>query len=167
MTVLKKINAFYSKYKQIILYLLFGAITTVVSLTACYITLKVGVVFWHDENGEPTRMLDVLGSTFQWIAGVTVAFITNKKWVFTEAEKGVSSGFEQFFKFAGGRIATYFLEVGVNLGAIALFEMSGYRAFEVLGISVTSRLWAKAISSVIIVIANYFISKLIVFKKKI
>ena len=49
---------------------------------------------------------------------------------------------------------------------IALFEMSGYRAFEVLGISVTSRLWAKAISSVIIVIANYFISKLIVFKKK-
>jgi putative flippase GtrA len=165
-TVLEKIKAFYSKHRQIILYLLFGALTTVVSLTTCYITLRVGVIFMHDENGEPTRMLDVLGSTLQWISGVTVAFITNKKWVFTEAEKGIRSGAKQFFKFASGRIVTYFLEVGVNLGAIALFDVAGYRAFEVLGISVTSRLWAKVISSVIIVIANYFISKLIVFKNK-
>ena len=116
---MEKIKAFYRKHKQIILYLLFGALTTVVSLTTCYITLKIGVIFMHDENGEPTRLLDVLGSTFQWISGVTVAFITNKKWVFTEAEKGISSGARQFAKFASGRIVTYFLEVGVNLGAIA------------------------------------------------
>ena len=163
---MEKIKAFYRKHKQIILYLLFGALTTVVSLTTCYITLKIGVIFMHDENGEPTRLLDVLGSTFQWISGVTVAFITNKKWVFTEAEKGISSGARQFAKFASGRIVTYFVEVGVNLGAIALFEAVGYRAFTVLGIAVTSRLWAKLISSVIIVITNYFISKLIVFKNK-
>ena len=163
---MEKIKAFYRKHKQIILYLLFGALTTVVSLTTCYITLKIGVIFMHDENGEPTRLLDVLGSTFQWISGVTVAFITNKKWVFTEAEKGISSGARQFAKFASGRIVTYFLEVGVNLGAIALFNAVGYRAFTVLGIAVTSRLWAKLISSVIIVITNYFISKLIVFKNK-
>lgn len=163
---MKKIKEFCEKHRQIILYLLFGLITTVASLTACFVTLKVGVIFIHDENGEPTQLLDILGSTVQWVSGVTVAFITNKKWVFTEAEKGTASTAKQLAKFAGGRVVTYFLEVGVNLGAIAVIGALGYRAFEVLGIFVTSRVWAKAISSIIVVIANYFISKLIVFKKK-
>lgn len=163
---MEKIRSFCKKHREIILYLLFGAVTTVASLTACFITLKVGVIFIHDENGEPTQLLDVLGSTFQWIAGVTVAFITNKKWVFTEAESGTLSTVKQLAKFAGGRVATYFLEVAVNLGAIALFDVLGYRAFEFVGISVTSRVWAKIISSFIVVVANYFISKLVVFKKK-
>ncbi|MBO7310740.1 MAG: GtrA family protein [Clostridia bacterium] len=163
---MNRLKEFYSRHKEILLYLLFGGITTVVSLTTCFITLKVGVLFIHDENGAPTELLDVLGSTLQWIAGVTVAFITNKKWVFKQAERGAASAVTQFFKFAGGRVATYFLEVAVNLGIIALLEYLGYRAFEVLGFSVTVRLWAKVISSFGVVVANYFISKLIVFKSK-
>ncbi len=163
---MKKIKLFCGKHREIILYLLFGVITTVISLGACYITLKVGVLFIHDENGEPTRLLDVLGSTFQWISGVAVAFVTNKKWVFTEAERGASSTAKQLLKFAGGRVFTYFLEVAVNLCSIAAFDAIGYRAFEAFGLSVTSRFLAKIISSVIIVVTNYFISKLIVFKNK-
>ncbi len=163
---MNKIKEFYRKHKEIILYLLFGAVTTVVSLTACFLTLKLGVLFIHDENGNPTELLDVLGSTVQWVSGVTVAFITNKIWVFTQAEKGASSTAKQLFKFAGGRVVTYFLEVAVNLGAIALFEGLGYNAFMLIGISVTARLWAKLISSFCVVVANYFISKLIVFRNK-
>lgn len=163
---MEKIKAFYRKHKEIILYLLFGAVTTVASLTACYLTLKLGVTFIHDENGEPNELLDILASTVQWIAGVAVAFVTNKKWVFTQADKGFASTVRQLLKFSGGRLATYFLEVGVNLGAIALFEALGYISVDVWGFSLTSRLWAKLISSVVIVITNYFISKLIVFRKR-
>ena len=61
---------------------------------------------------------------------------------------------------------TYFVEVFVNLGAIALLEWLGYRAFALIGIEITARFWAKMISSVIVVVSNYFISKLIVFKNK-
>ena len=119
---MNRLKEFYSRHKEIILYLLFGGVTTVVSLTTCFITLKLGVLFIHDENGAPTELLDILGSTMQWISGVTVAFITNKKWVFKQAESGAASTAVQFFKFAGGRVATYFLEAAVNLGIIALLE---------------------------------------------
>ena len=162
----EKIMNLIQKKKQLILYLLFGAVTTVVSLFACYVTLKLGTLIWHDEKGDPTAFVDILGSTSQWVVGVLVAFFTNKKWVFTGAERGVATTAKQFGKFAGGRVITYFVEVFVNLGAIALLEWLGYRAFALIGIEITARFWAKMISSVIVVVSNYFISKLIVFKNK-
>lgn len=165
-----KIKDLYRKYEEIIKYLVFGVITTVASLLACFLTLKFGVLIWHDEAGEPTEFLDILGSTTQWIVGVLVAFFTNKKWVFKNDEHGMKGTGVQLVKFAGARVLTYFLEVGVNLGAIALFEVCGYNAptLTVLSISIvlSSRLWAKVISSVLVVVSNYFISKLVVFKKK-
>ena len=167
---MEKIKNLYKKYKQLILYLFFGVITTVVSVAACFITLKIGVKFMHDEAGEPTALLDVLGSTTQWIVGVLVAFITNRLWVFTDAEKGVKAGFKQLAVFSGSRVVTYFIEVFINLGVIALFESLGYTAptFNLIffSLALTSRIWAKVISSIVVVISNYFISKLLVFKKK-
>lgn len=168
---MEKIKQLYLKHKEIILYLVFGFITTVISLFACYLTLKIGVVFMHDENGEPTELLDVLGSTVQWVSGVLVAFITNKIWVFTDAEKGARQTAKQLVTFAGSRVVTYFVEVFVNLGVIKLLDdVIGYRAFTlpliIISIAITSRVWAKVISSVIVVISNYFISKLLVFRKR-
>ncbi len=169
---MKKLKELYVKYKEIILYLFFGVVTTVVSLAACWVTLKVGVMFdgLRDEAGEPTELLDVIGSTVQWVTGVLVAFFTNKKWVFTDAEKGKSAGARQFFSFCGARVGTYFIEVVINLGVIALFEALNYRAptlnLIVFSLVLSARLWAKVVSSIVVVISNYFISKLLVFKKK-
>ncbi len=165
-----KIKKLLKKYEEIIKYLFFGVVTTVVSLAACWATLKVGVIFLHDSMGEPTELLDVIGSTVQWVAGVLVAFFTNKKWVFTDAEKGKSAGKRQFFTFCGSRVATYFIEVVINLGVIALLEWLGYRApildLVIVTITLSARVWAKVVSSVVVVVSNYFISKLLVFKKK-
>ncbi|MBO5903830.1 MAG: GtrA family protein, partial [Clostridia bacterium] len=167
---MERIKKFYNNHKQLILYLVFGAITTVVSLAVCFLTLRIGVKFMHDEAGEPTEMLDVLGSTTQWVSGVLVAFITNRLWVFTDAEKGVKAGFKQLAVFSGSRVATYFVEVFINLGVIALFDGLGYTAPTLnlifFSLALTSRIWAKLISSIVVVISNYFISKLLVFKKK-
>ena len=167
---MKNFKHLYIKHKEIILYLAFGLITTVVSLLACFATLKIGVVFLHDENGEPTELLDILGSTMQWISGVLVAFVTNKKWVFTNAERGAKQTVKQLLSFSGSRVVTYFVEVVVNLGVIALLELVGYKTITlplvIISIPLTSRIWAKGVSSVIVVISNYFISKLIVFRNK-
>ncbi len=167
---MKRLKELYIKHKQLILYLIFGAITTVVSLLTCYLTLKIGVRYMHDENGDPTELLDILGSTTQWISGVIVAFLTNKLWVFKSAEHGKRATFKQFSIFCGSRVGTYFLEVVINLVTIQLFGWLGYSAIKfnlfALSFDITERVWAKLISSVIVVITNYYISKFWVFRKK-
>ncbi len=164
------IRRIYGKYHQLILYLLFGVITTVASLGICYLTLKVGVLIWHDENGAPTAFLDILGSTTQWVSGVLVSFWTNKKWVFTEAEHGRRATWRQLETFSLSRIGTYFLEVFVNLLAIDILERLHYSELVLnpfgIELALSARLWAKVISSILVVIANYYISKLLVFRKK-
>lgn len=166
----KKLAAFYEKHTEMVLYFTFGLITTVTSLGACYLTLKFGVLIWHDENGDPTEFLDILGSTIQWVVGVLTSFITNKKWVFKNAEHGLGASAKQLLKFSSSRVGTYFLEVFINLGVIALFDALHYRApvlpLGFISLELSSRLWAKIVSSVVVVIVNYFISKLFVFKKK-
>ena len=157
--------------KQLILYLLFGLLTLVCSLLAWYLTLRFGVLLLGDENGDPTAILDILGSTAQWIVGIVVTFTTNKKWVFREAEHGARAATKQFGIFCSSRVLTYFLEVGVNLGMIALLDdVIGYYepVCEVFGrdFELSSRIWAKLVSSVVVIVANYFISKLLVFRKK-
>ena len=169
--MIEKIKNIYQKYKEIILYLIFGVITTVVSLAACYATLKIGALFIGDDPSTAAEMmLDVAGSTVQWVSGVLVAFFTNKKWVFTSAEKGTRATLKQLAVFSGARVATYFIEVFINLGTIALFDLANYKAptlnLLIISLTLTSRIWAKAVSSVVVVVSNYFISKLIVFKKK-
>ena len=166
----EKLKRFIIRKKQLLLYLLFGVLTSVCSLLACYLTLKFGVLVFHDEKGEPTAFLDILGSTTQWIVGVLIAFITNKRWVFVDAEHGGRATAKQFGAFAGARVVTYFLEVVLNLALIAVLEFLHYRTptFPLFGkeIAISARVWAKAFAAVAVVIANYFISKLFIFRKK-
>lgn len=165
-SMMQKLKDFYQKHKEIINYLIFGAITTVASIGAWYATITFGVLFMADETGEPTMLLDAIGSTVQWIVGVAVAFVTNKKFVFVDAEKGIWVTVRQLMAFTGSRVLTYFMELFMNIGMIWVFETLGYKTFEILGFDVTERIWAKLITAVAVVITNYVISKLFVFKRK-
>ena len=164
------VTSLYRKHKQIVNYLFFGVITTVVSLAACFLTLKIGVALFHDENGDPTELLDVIGSTVQWVSGVIVAFITNKLWVFEGSERGFRKTMAQFGVFSASRVGTYFLEVVLNLLFIKLFVLFGYKTLTLtlagIGFDLSARLWAKLIAAVFVVISNYYISKIVVFRKK-
>ena len=128
--MIKKLKELYQKHKEIILYLVFGVITTVVSLGVCYLTLKLGVLFepLRDEAGEPTELLDVIGSITQWVSGVLVAFFVNKRYVFTGSETGRQANLKQLAIFSGGRVATLFVEIVINLGVIAVLDALGYKA---------------------------------------
>ncbi len=165
----EKIKAFYNKHKQLILYGFFGVLVTMVSFAAWKITMELGVLVWHDDKGEPTMFLDVLGSSVQWVVGVATAFITNKKWVFVDAERGWRVTIRQLVSFTGSRVLTFFIEALANLGLIEVFDLVGYKGFhiDIFGIyefDIDGRLWAKVLTAVIVVILNYIISKLFVFK---
>ncbi len=161
-----RLKAFYLKHREVILYLFFGVLCTAVSMGTWYLTMRLGVFFLSDENGDPTTLLDAIGSTTQWIVGVLAAFITNKKWVFVDAERGWRVSLRQFSVFTGSRVLTYFMELFANIGMIFLFQRLGYVSFHILSFEVSERIWAKALTAVAVVIANYFISKLLVFRKK-
>lgn len=161
-----KLKSFCKKHREIIAYLIFGVITTVASLGAWYATMKLGVLFLSDGQGNPTTLLDAIGSTVQWVVGVLVAFVTNKKWVFVDSEKGWRVTMRQLAVFSGSRVLTYFLELGMNIGMIFIFESLAYKSFYVLGFEVSERIWAKVLTAVAVVITNYVLSKLLVFRKK-
>ena len=161
-----KIKALYEKHKEFVLYALFGVVTTVASLGAWYLFMSIGGIFWNTADGKTPTWLHVAGSTVQWVVGVIVAFVTNKKWVFLDADKGVGVTVRQFLTFSGSRLLTYFIEIFMNLGLIALMGLLPHKiaGFGIFGLALGD-LAAKVLTTVVIVILNYVFSKLIVFRK--
>ena len=75
-----KIKELYKKYKEIINYLIFGVLTTLVSLVVYYASV---LTFLNPENSIQLQIANILS----WIAGVTFAYFTNRKYVFESKEK--------------------------------------------------------------------------------
>ena len=158
-------NNFWNKHKQLFMYMIFGILTTVASFAAWYLTMEIGVLFWHDGEGEPTMGLGIVGSSVQWVVGVITAFITNKKWVFNAVGTTEKETSTELSKFAVGRLGTFGIESILYFGVVYVLTAMKYVPFTFL-ITFTPDVWAKAISSVVNIILNYVISKFFVFKKK-
>ena len=140
---MEKLCFLFKKYKEIIMYLIFGVLTTLVSLV-CY-SLFV----------ELFRFSITVSSVFSWIIAVSFAFVTNKLFVFESKKK--ATVFREAIPFFIGRGIT---------GAIDMFLPEllfaiGLRA-ELFGVK---GLLAKIIVNIIVIILNYVFSKLFVFRK--
>ena len=140
---MEKIFALLKKYREILLYLIFGALTTVVD----YISLWL----FYDLLG--IRVLDALGAnTLAWVISVAFAFTTNKIFVFESRDTSQKTLIREILSFVAARL--------VSLGAESAVI---YIGVNVLGCN----LWImKLLASVIVVISNYVFSKLIIFRKK-
>ena len=157
---MEKIKQLFIKYKEIILYFIFGVLTTLVNW----------VTYWLVEplldsafKGSDFLLFSLdpavfFGNFIAWVAGVAFAFVTNKIWVFESKSWKPSVAFKELWLFVTARLITGVLEwVGVPLlVAWGLDQkMFGVKGFV-----------AKIIVSVIVIILNYVFSKLIIFKKK-
>lgn len=131
------------KYEEIIVYLIVGVLTTIVSWGACFVAEALGLdskIEW--QNG----VINTIG----WVAGVLFGYVTNRKYVFKSTNPKI---FKEFISFAGGRVSTWFLDIAIMFVAVNLIHMHYWIA-------------KIFISSVLVMIANYVLSKLFVFKKK-
>ncbi len=163
---------FFNRHREVLMYLFFGVLTTLVSFAAYF------AIFWtwkavagipEDDNTSGAYLLAYTVATIvQWVTGVLFAFFTNRKWVFQGAEQN-GSLWNQLLIFSAGRVATFFVDWGVTyFGALALTVLFPSlvavvlfgRAFNFADII------AKFVAAVIVVIANYVLSKLFVFNKK-
>lgn len=161
-----------SNRSEIIRYLFFGVCTTAVGWIVYFAILLLGKAIagipTEDTTSAKYLLVYSIAQVVQWIAAVLFAFYTNKKWVFTDADKAESAA-KQLAVFAGGRVLTFGLDYAVTyLGAIGLSALLPFaNSLELFG-----RAWnfneigAKIIAAVLVIIGNYVFSKLLVFKKK-
>lgn len=139
---MKKIKELYLKYKEVINYLIFGVLTTVVSLAVYYISVYT---FLNPENAIQLQIANILS----WIAGVAFAYFTNRKFVFESKE---NNKLKEAGKFVLARVITLVMDM-IIMG---------------LGVSVLhlNDKIIKLISQVVIVVSNYIFSKVFVFKNR-
>ena len=157
------------KLRELIAYLIFGVLTTVVSMLIYFVILWVGEhLLALSPEGGAFYYVRIVAEILQWVGGVLFAFFTNKKWVFTEADREVST-LKQLRIFAGSRLLTLGLDALLTFGTVWLLQTAGYKEFTltfIITLTVTADLISKIVAAVFVVISNYFISKIFVFKNK-
>ena len=128
------------KYKEPILYVFFGGLTTLLNMAVYFVctkALKMGL-----------EISDILA----WIAGVLFAYVTNKLFVFESRNRRGRLLWLEFGEFVGARVLSLVVDV--------LF----------LEITVKGLGWwdvpMKILANIIVIIMNYVFSKLFIFKKK-
>lgn len=166
-----KIDETVKKHCEVLLYLLFGVLTTLVGWAVYFAILWTWRAAFDLDPEDTSGRMYLIGYTvaqvIQWIAAVLFAFFTNRKWVFTDADRAVSLPV-QLGTFAAGRVATFFLDYVVTyFGGRALTAL--FPALTSVGL--LGRDWnlcdilAKVAAAVIVIIGNYIFSKLVVFRK--
>ncbi|MCR5837501.1 MAG: GtrA family protein [Lachnospiraceae bacterium] len=161
---MESIKNLFLKYKEIIMYLIMGVATTVVSWASYAILTKV---FTQDSAFilflakvtplGPKLAVVTVANIISWIASVLFAYVTNKIWVFNSKSWKFAVVAAELGKFVGARILTGFLEwfgvpflVKIGLDQAPLGIEGGL---------------SKILVSVLVVIFNYVFSKLFIFKK--
>lgn len=137
--VLRIFNPFYKKYKEMLLYLFFGGLSFIVSIST-YAGFNVGM-----------GINELVANVLSWIITVLFAFLTNRVWVFQSPTNGVSEFMKQMFAFYSGRVITLIIEEVILLVFITWL---GFNSMVI-----------KVIAQVIVILLNYVISKLVIFKK--
>lgn len=136
---MKKILSLIEKYWDILSYLFFGVLTTVVNYLVylpCYNLLGLSAS---------------ISNVIAWVVAVAFAYLTNKPWVFRSHDWSRATVIPELTRFVGCRFGSGVLETGIIFLTVDLLCWNG----NVM----------KLVTSVLVVILNYIGSKLLVFRK--
>ena len=125
-------------HRELVTYVIFGGLTTVVDW---------GISFVLYQTNMNTHVVNVIA----WTAAVLFAFITNKLFVFRSQTKNVSRVMGELIAFAGGRVLSLGVQELLFVLTVDIFDWN--------------RSLVKIPVAVLVVIINYFLTK-IVFRKK-
>ncbi len=137
-------RSIYKENKMLVNYVIFGVVTTIVSYIAFFI---------------PRQLLSmdlVVSNVISWVCAVTAAYITNTLWVFENRPKNFKEFSWQFITFYGSRLFTLGVETLIMWICVEAMNIE----------NVIYEMIVKMAASVVVLILNYFFSKLIIFKKK-
>lgn len=140
--MVEKIKTLCKKYEEILIYLIVGVMTTIVSWGAAYLGK---LILDTDVSWQNT-----VNNTFSWVVGVLFAYPLNRRWVFKSTNPKIM---KEFLGFATSRVSTLIMDIVIMWLTVNVLEMNYWIA-------------KIFISSVIVTIANYVFSKVLIFKKK-
>lgn len=127
------------KYKEIILYCIFGGLTTAINILTYFI-------FSHIFNVEY-----LVSNIIAWILSVLFAYITNKIFVFQSRSTETKHVIKELGAFIGSRVFSGILDMGIMYVFVDILSCNDFII--------------KIIANIIVIIVNYILSKLMVFKK--
>lgn len=138
--LLRPLQPWWQKHREVLLYLLFGGLTTLISI----------FVFWL--CNRPLGLNEHLANGASWVLAVLFAYVTNAAWVFSARPQTKGEALRQLLSFYGGRLATLGAE---ELILLVFITWLGFDSMLV-----------KLAAQVLVIVLNYVISKLFVFRKK-
>ncbi|MDK2562934.1 GtrA family protein [Romboutsia sedimentorum] len=128
----------YTKYKEVILYLVFGVLTTIVSFVSYYFCSDILQIHY------------LISNIISWVLAVAFAYVTNRIWVFESKSNSLSAMLKEMFTFVNCRLLSGVIDMGVMFLLVDALHLND--------------LYAKLFTQVIVVVLNYIFSKLIIFK---
>lgn len=136
------IKKIYQKYHEIINYLIFGVLTTIVSLGSYY--LLTSFIF-NPNDAIELQITNILS----WIFAVTFAYFTNRKYVFNSKDKNI---LVEMVKFYLARLTSLLIDM------LLMYIFVSYLKYNDKII--------KVIVQIIVVTMNYIFSKILIFKNQ-
>ena len=143
--MIEKIKALCVKHREILVYLIVGGLTTVVSWGAKFLW---GAIFYPGVTQTTVGQTTVL-NVVENLSGILFAYYPNRRWVFQSKNPKILPEFAGFFS---SRLGTWGLSYGLNLLLCNVLKMD-YRL-------------ATVLVSIVVVIGNYVISKFLIFHKQ-
>ena len=143
--LLRPLLPFWEKHREVLVYLFVGGLTTLVSWAAKFLWNFA----FYGGTPDPSVTQNTILSVVENAAGIAFAYPTNRKWVFRSKNPQVLA---EAVSFVGSRLVTMVLGWLTNLLLV-----------NVLGLSVYV---STVIAAILVIVGNYVISKLLVFRKK-
>ena len=142
------------KYKELIIYGIFGVGTTLVNfLTYKLFNVLLGVEYY------------LVSNIIAWFVSVIFAYVTNKIFVFESKSWKLKVVAKEVPSFFAARVFSFLVEEAGLFLLVDIFGMKNF-AFEVYGFTISGNMISKVILAVVVVVLNYFFSKFVVFRRK-
>ena len=143
--MIDKLKALCLKHREILVYLIVGGLTTLVSWGCKFLW---GAIFYPGV-AHPTVAQTTVLNIVENLSGILFAYWPNRRWVFRSNEPKI---FWEFTGFFASRLGTWGLSYVLNL-----------LLANVLGVEYHI---TTILVSVVVVVGNYVISKFLIFRKK-
>ena len=137
--MIQKIKQLILKYKEPLLYLIFGGFTTLINL----------IVYWVMRHAFSASV--AVSDVTAWVLSVIFAYVTNKLWVFESKSWKASVFIRELGEFFGARVFSEVVNLGWMLLTVNVLKWPDFLM--------------KILGNVIVIIMNYVFSKFLIFKK--
>ena len=133
------VREYWNKYKDVILYLVFGVFTTVVNIAAYWVCVHV----------LGTSVM--AGTIVAWALAVFFAYVTNRSMVFHSAASGAQEILKEIISFFACRIGTGVVDWVIMFVFVTVLHFND--------------MIIKILANFIVIVLNFVLSKFVIFKK--